>query len=43
MSTGTRQRQLVTSFVSEFLKGVGEDISRDGLRETPERVGRLYS
>ena len=25
-----------------FLEGIGEDVSREGLRETPERIARMY-
>ena len=29
--------------VSELLKAVGEDVSREGLKNTPDRVARMYS
>lgn len=42
MAVENRQRELVADFVSEFLESIGEDPSRDGLKETPDRVRRLY-
>lgn len=36
------RKELVTSFVSQLLSGFGEDISREGLVETPQRVFRMY-
>lgn len=32
----------VQAAVRELLKAMGEDIGREGLRETPERVARMY-
>lgn len=36
------RKKLVVSFVSGLLKSFGEDISREGLIETPNRVLRMY-
>ena len=33
----------VAAAVRELLLAIGEDPERDGLRETPERVGRMYA
>lgn len=37
-----KRRQLVRKLVEEFLKAIGEDLSREGLRETPDRVARMW-
>lgn len=36
------RKELVTNFVSQLLSGLGEDVSREGLVETPQRVFRMY-
>jgi GTP cyclohydrolase I len=36
------RKELVVSFVSKLLSGFGEDVSREGLVETPQRVSRMY-
>ena len=28
--------------VRMILEGIGEDVNREGLRETPERIARMY-
>ncbi len=33
----------VQAAVRELLAAIGEDVDRDGLRDTPERVGRLWA
>jgi len=35
-------RARIEKAVKEILLAVGEDIERDGLKETPQRVGRMY-
>lgn len=35
--------QRIEKAVREILLAVGEDIERDGLKRTPERVGRMYA
>jgi GTP cyclohydrolase I len=35
--------QRIEKAVSEILLAVGEDVGREGLRETPERVARMYA
>jgi GTP cyclohydrolase I len=35
-------RERIESAVREILLAIGEDIERDGVRETPERVARMY-
>lgn len=47
-STGDRrtapiiQQQRITQAVRDILEAIGEDPGRDGLRETPQRVARMY-
>jgi len=41
MSKNNRKK-LVTNFISSLLTSFGEDISREGLLETPQRVHRMY-
>jgi GTP cyclohydrolase I len=36
------RRQLVRKLVEEFLKAIGEDPGREGLKETPDRVARMW-
>lgn len=36
------RQALVTNFVSSLLDSFGEDISREGLEETPQRVFKMY-
>jgi GTP cyclohydrolase I len=36
------RKKLVTNFVSSLLTSFGENISREGLLETPQRVYRMY-
>jgi GTP cyclohydrolase I len=36
------QRQRIERAVSDILEGIGEDLGREGLRDTPERVARMY-
>lgn len=35
-------REKVIEGVKLILEGIGEDITREGLRETPERIARMY-
>ncbi len=44
-SPGAREVDLarIAAGVREMLAGVGEDPDRDGLRQTPERVARMYA
>jgi GTP cyclohydrolase I len=39
----TYDHQRVVAAVREILVGIGEDPTRDGLRDTPERVARAYA
>lgn len=32
----------IEAIIRAFLVAVGEDLHRDGLRQTPERVSRMY-
>ena len=32
----------VQEAIKLLLEGIGEDIDREGLKETPERIGRMY-
>ena len=32
----------VKEAVRMLLEGIGEDVNREGLRETPERIARMY-
>jgi GTP cyclohydrolase I len=36
------QQQRIERAVSDILEGIGEDLKREGLRNTPERVARMY-
>ncbi len=36
------RKELITNFVSQLLSGLGKDISREVLIETPQRVSRMY-
>ena len=36
------QQQRIQQAVSDILEGIGEDPCREGLRDTPERVARMY-
>ncbi len=36
------QQVRIEQAISSILEGIGEDPTREGLRETPERVGRMY-
>lgn len=40
--TKNKRKNLVSNFVSSLLTSFGEDISRQGLKETPHRVHRMY-
>jgi len=42
LSEVDRRRQIVRKLVEDFLRAVGEDPSREGLRETPDRVARMW-
>jgi len=42
METAKFDRARIESAVREILLAIGEDIERDGVRETPERVARMY-
>ncbi len=35
-------REKIQNGVRMILEGIGEDVSREGLRETPERIARMY-
>ncbi len=35
-------KERIEELVREFLQVIGEDVSREGLRETPERVARMW-
>jgi GTP cyclohydrolase I len=41
--TGTFDQERVQAAVLELLTALGEDIGRDGLKRTPERVARAYA
>ena len=36
-------KQMITEAVRMLLKGIGEDIEREGLQKTPERVADMYA
>jgi GTP cyclohydrolase IA len=36
-------RELIAEGVRQILKGIGEDVDREGLRRTPERVADMYA
>ncbi len=40
---GTIDQERIQAAVREILLAIGEDINREGLRDTPERVARMYS
>ena len=42
-STGSVDKERIQAAVREILLAVGEDPDREGLRETPERVARMYA
>lgn len=42
MSMPEKNRQLIRDGVKLILRGLGEDMERNGLAETPDRVARLY-
>lgn len=42
MSKQNKQLVLLTELLSTFLKLHGEDLSREGLQETPNRICRMY-
>lgn len=35
-------KEKIEKAVTLLLEGIGEDVSREGLRETPERIARMY-
>jgi len=37
-----KRQKLVTEFVTNLLASFGENVSREGLKETPQRVFRMY-
>ena len=39
---GVVDQERIRAAVREILLAIGEDVNREGLRETPERVARLY-
>jgi GTP cyclohydrolase IA len=41
-SEGGVDQERIRAAVREILHAIGEDVNREGLRETPERVARLY-
>ena len=43
LSAGRVDQQRIAAAVREILLAVGEDPDRDGLRETPQRVARMYA
>ena len=40
---GAIDQERIRTAVGEILLAIGEDINREGLRDTPERVARLYA
>lgn len=42
MVTDMVDRKKIEDGVKLLLEGIGEDAGREGLRETPERIGRMY-
>ena len=36
-------QQKIQQGVRLILEGIGEDVNREGLRETPDRIGRMYA
>jgi GTP cyclohydrolase I len=40
---GTIDQERIQSAIREILLAIGEDVDREGLRDTPERVARMYS
>lgn len=42
MVTDMVDRKKIEDGVKLLLEGIGEDLQREGLRETPERIGRMY-
>ncbi len=43
MAAGDVDLEQMAEAVSEILKGIGEDVDREGLRDTPQRVARMYA
>jgi GTP cyclohydrolase I len=42
-ASGAIDQERIRAAVREILSALGEDINREGLRDTPERVARLYA
>ena len=42
VSKNNDREKLIANFVSKLLRSFGENISREGLIETPQRVSRMY-
>ena len=43
MGAGAFDAARVEAAVRELLIGIGEDVDREGLRDTPARVSRMYA
>ena len=43
MATGTIDHEKLVKAARLILEGIGEDPDREGLRETPERIARMYA
>jgi GTP cyclohydrolase I len=42
-TTTSIDQERIARAVREIIEAIGEDPGRDGLRETPERIGRMYA
>ena len=41
-STELVDKKKIEEAVKLLLEGIGEDVNREGLKETPARIGRMY-